>query len=69
MGGGPVLWLEMDEEDEEDDDEEDDEEEEDEDRDKDWSLGSPLKAASPEEGTRRGRQKRKERVISDVEPC
>lgn len=48
MGGGPVLWLEMEEmEDEEDDDEEDDEEEEDEDRDKDWSLGSPLKAASP----------------------
>lgn len=47
MGGGPVLWLEMEEEDEEDDDEEEDEEEEDEDRDKDWSLGSPLKAASP----------------------
>ena len=44
MGGGPVLWLEM----EEDEDDDDEEEEEDEDRDKDWSLGSPLKAASPE---------------------
>lgn len=42
IGGGPVLWLEM--EDEEEDDEED---EEDEDSDSDWSLGSPLKAASP----------------------
>lgn len=59
MGGGPVLWLEMDEEDEEDDDEEDDEEEEDEDRDRDWSLGSPLKAASPEEEEQRGRKKDK----------
>lgn len=45
MGGGPVLWLEI--EDEEDDDEEEEDEEEDEDRDRDWSLGSPLKAASP----------------------
>lgn len=52
MGGGPVLWLEMEEEDEEDDDEEE-EEEEDEDRDRDWSLGSPLKAASPEENKNR----------------
>lgn len=43
MGGGPVLWLEM-----EDKDEEDDDEEEDEDRDKDCSLGSTLNAASPE---------------------
>lgn len=42
MGGGPVLWLEM-----EDDDEDDDEEEEDEDSDRDWNLGSPLNAASP----------------------
>lgn len=49
MGGGPVLWLEMEEEDEEDDDEEEDDEEEDEDRDRDWSRGSPLNAASPEE--------------------
>lgn len=47
MGGGPVLWLQMEEEDEEEDDEEEDEEEEDEDRERDWSLGSPLKAASP----------------------
>ena len=54
MGGGPVLWLEMEEDDEDDededdddDDEEEDEEDEDEDKDKDWSLGSPLKAASP----------------------
>lgn len=45
MGGGPVLWLQREEEDEEDDDEDD--EEEDEDRDRDWSLGSPLRAASP----------------------
>ncbi len=45
MGGGPVLWLEI--EDEEDDDEDEDDEEEDEERDRDWSLGSPLKAASP----------------------
>lgn len=45
MGGGPVLWLEMEDEEEEDDD---DEEEEDEDSDSDWSRGSPLKAASPE---------------------
>lgn len=59
MGGGPVLWLEMEEEDEEDDDEEEDEEE-DEDRDKDWSLGSPLKAASPVKGGRQGK-KTKER--------
>lgn len=60
MGGGPVLWLEMEEmEDEEDDDEEEeDEEEEDEDRDRDWSLGSPLKAASPGERRQRGRKKR-----------
>ena len=50
MGGGPVLWLEMEEEEEEDDDEE--EEDEEEDRDRDWSLGSPLRAASPEEGGR-----------------
>lgn len=56
MGGGPVLWLEMEEE-EEDDDEEDDDEEEDEDRDRDWSLGSPLKAASPKE---RGQSKEKD---------
>lgn len=49
MGGGPVLWLEMEDE-EDDDEEEDDEEEEDEDNDRDWSLGSPLKAASPEGG-------------------
>lgn len=48
MGGGPVLWLEMEEEEEED----DDEEEEDEEEDRDWSLGSPLRAASPEEGGR-----------------
>lgn len=39
MGGGPVLWLDM--------EEEEDDEEEDEDRDKDWNLGSPLNAASP----------------------
>lgn len=45
MGGGPVLWLEM-----EEDEDDDEEEEEDEDRDKDWSLGSPLKAASPTQG-------------------
>lgn len=45
MGGGPVLWLEMEDEEEEEDD--DDEEEEDEDSDSDWSRGSPLKAASP----------------------
>lgn len=49
MGGGPVLWLEMEDE-EDDDEEEEDEEEEDEDNDRDWSLGSPLKAASPEGG-------------------
>lgn len=50
MGGGPVLWLEMEEDDEEDDDEEeDDRDDEDEDRDRDWSRGSPLRAASPEE--------------------
>lgn len=42
MGGGPVLWLEMEEEEEEDD--------EDEDKDRDWSLGSALRAASPEVG-------------------
>lgn len=48
MGGGPVLWLEMEDDDEEDDD---DEEEEDDDSDSDWSRGSPLKAASPTETT------------------
>ncbi|TNN82139.1 hypothetical protein EYF80_007507 [Liparis tanakae] len=51
MGGGPVLWLEMEEEDDEDEDEEEEDEEE-EDRDRDWSLGSPLKAASPEKKRR-----------------
>lgn len=45
IGGGPVLWLEI----EEDEDDEEDEEE-DEDRDKDWILCSPLKAASPVKG-------------------
>lgn len=60
MGGGPVLWLEM-EDDEDDDEEEEDEEEEDEDRDRDWSLGSPLKAASPEGGRDREKKKIKER--------
>lgn len=44
IGGGPVLWLEMEDEEEE---EEDDDEDDDEDSDSDWSLGSPLKAASP----------------------
>lgn len=48
MGGGPVLWLEMEEEDEEDDEDDEEEDEEDEDRERDWSLGSPLKAVSPE---------------------
>lgn len=42
MGGGPVLWLEI--------EEEEDDEEEDEDSDKDWNLGSPLNAASPAKG-------------------
>lgn len=58
MGGGPVRWLEMEEEDDEDDDEE--EEEEDEDRDRDWSLGSPLKAASPEEERQQGKEGERE---------
>lgn len=62
MGGGPVLWLE--EEDEEDDDE--DEEEDDRDR----SLGSPLKAASPEEEKHRGRKKRQDRgLLVLLTPC
>ena len=52
MGGGPVLWLEM-EDDEDDDEEEEDEEEEDEDKDRDWSLGSTLKAASPAMGEKK----------------
>lgn len=56
MGGGPVLWLEMEEEDEDDDDDEEEEDEEDEDRDR--SLGSPLKAASPEEGRQEKIKKR-----------
>jgi len=64
MGGGPVLWLEMEEEDDEDEDEE--EEDEEEDRDRDWSLGSPLKAASPEK-KRREKRKDRERFVSDVE--
>ena len=42
MGGGPVLWLE-----EEDDEEEEEDDEDDEDKERDWSLGSPLSAASP----------------------
>lgn len=53
MGGGPVLWLEM-----EDDDEDDDEEDEDEDSDRDWNLGSPLNAASPA-NERQGKKGRK----------
>lgn len=42
MGGGPVLWLEMDDEEEDEEEEEDDE-----DRDRACSRGSPRKAASP----------------------
>lgn len=45
MGGGPVLWLEI--------EEEEDDEEEDEDSDKDWNLGSPLNAASPAKGRKK----------------
>lgn len=45
IGGGPVLWLEI-----EEDEEDEEDEEEDEDRDKDWILWSPLKAASPVKG-------------------
>lgn len=60
MGGGPVLWLEMEEEEEEDDDDEEEDEDE-EDRDRDWSLGSPLKAASPED---KREKKEKQRTMS-----
>lgn len=61
MGGGPVLWLEM-----EDDEEEDDDEEEEEDEDRDRSLGSPLKAASPVGEQMTG--KKGEIAISNAKP-
>lgn len=60
MGGGPVLWLEVEDDDDDDDDDEGDEEE-DEERDRVWSLGSPLKAASPEGGERPRELKKKKR--------
>lgn len=64
MGGGPVLWLEMEDEEEED----DDDEEEDEDSDSDWSRGSPLNAASPEEtaGNRQKRNETQKKTIATV---
>lgn len=57
MGGGPVLWLEMEEE-------EDDEEEEEDESDRDWNLGSPLNAASPAKQDRKNRGSRDVRIYS-----